>query len=702
MRYWGQYPLYRVLFPFIIGIGLNIVFDFKFRISIYAIFSSIAILIFIAFYSYKYFSYKLRWINGFAISIIAIIFGLFLSFRNNEFYNDTHFSHHLTKNSIILAHISDEPEEKPKSIKIKVDIKNILNNNENTPVTGSALIYFVKDTASLHLRYGSTILIKNAFRIVDEPANPYEMNYKKHLAMRNIYHRAYLKHGEWINLNDNHGKFIKSIALKIRRYFLDLFKQNGLKGEEYAVASAIILGYTQYLEPELMKEYSSAGIIHILSVSGLHVGIVYVVINFLLKFLERYRKGKLIKAALIIIIVWFYAVITGLSPAVTRAALMFSLIIIGKTFNRHTDTLNAIAGSALLLLIYNPFFIADIGFQLSYLSVTGIVLLNPHIKSLYAPKNKLAILLWEMIAVSISAQIIASPICMYYFHQFPSMFLVTNLIAIPLSTLILYSGMLVLVFSPITMLSAFLGKITSWLIYAMNVSIRTIDTFPMTVIRNIRISLPETILLYAFLLLLFYSLFLKKKNLLPYAFVCFLMLGIYSLIINIEKQFQSSVIVYNIRKSSAIDIVKERKTYFIADTTVLKNEKNINFSISNNWTHNGIKKIIHIPKQNSLPYFINNEFFATQNFCYVSDKTIALINKKCFERLDKKVEIDLAIVTNNCKADAQKVIEYLQPKFLVIDASNGKYYKEKWKQECIKFNIPYHIVSEMGAFVKEL
>lgn len=702
MRYWGQYPLYRVLFPFIIGIGLNIAFDFKFRIHIYVVFASSIILLLIAFYFYKFISYKLRWLNGLFISFIVIIFGLFLSFKNNEFYNKKHFSRYLKKNSIILASISDEPEEKPRSIKLKIDIKRIINNKKDIDVIGSALIYLAKDSSYSNLKYGSTILLKNVFRTIESPSNPYEMNYQKHLAMRNIYHRGYIKHGEWIHINGNNGQFIKSIALKTRRYFLDLFKKNGLRGEEYSVASAIILGYTQYLEPELMKEYSSAGIIHILSVSGLHVGIVYVVINFLLKFLEKYRRGKEIKSALIIIIVWFYAIITGLSPAVTRAALMFSLIIIGKTFNRHTDSLNAIAGSALLLLVFNPFYIADIGFQLSYLSVVGIVLLYPYIKSFYSPKNKIVMLIWEVIAISISAQLIASPLCMYYFHQFPSMFLVTNLIAIPLSTLILYGGMLVLVFSPIPILSALLGKITSWLIYIMNNSIRAIDTLPLTVIRNIRISIPETILLYASLLLLFYALFLKKKILLHYALACFFILCIYSFIINLEQVHQSKIIVYKINKSTAIDILKSRKTYFISDTSVLNNDRNINFNISNNWTHNGVVNIIKISKQNCLPYFVANDFFARQNFCYVSGKTIALINKRCFERFNMKLKIDIAIVSNNCKANAQEVLENIHPKLLIVDASNSKYYSDKWKQACVKYKIPFHIVNEKGAFVEQL
>ena len=181
---------------------------------------------------------------------------------------------------------------------------------------------------------------------------------------------------KWISTNKNEGSFILKTSISLRDYFLNIFKQYNITGNEFAVGSALILGFEDKLNPEIISAYSSSGALHVLSVSGLHIAIIYVVLLKLLFFLDKFKNGKIIKAIILVLMLWFYACLTGLSPSVMRAATMFSFIVIAKLFNRYTNVYNTLAASALLLLIINPYLIMEVGFQLSFLAVFGIVMLQ--------------------------------------------------------------------------------------------------------------------------------------------------------------------------------------------------------------------------------------------------------------------------------------------------------------------------------------
>jgi competence protein ComEC len=231
----------------------------------------------------------------------------------------------------------------------------------------------------------------------------------------------------------------------LRDFFLTLIEQHVKTKDELAVASAIMLGYRDYMNADIVQAYASSGALHVLSVSGLHVGVLFLALQFLLQWMDKYRQLKWVKVLLVLAVMFFYAVLTGLSPSVLRAVVMFSFFVIAKAINRDNNMYNVLGISCLLLLFWNPYLITEVGFKLSYLAVLGIVVLYPILQPLLTFKNKLLKGAWSITCLSIAAQIATFPISLYYFHQFPNLFLISNLIIIPASDFVLYLGMLICV-----------------------------------------------------------------------------------------------------------------------------------------------------------------------------------------------------------------------------------------------------------------
>jgi competence protein ComEC len=250
-----------------------------------------------------------------------------------------------------------------------------------------------------------------------------------------------LKSGDWELLQVKEDNIFFSTIYKMREYFLSILSTYVRDRNQFAVASAIMLGYNDYMNGDITRAYASSGALHVLSVSGLHVGIMFFMLNVLLKFMDnRGRKLEITKSVSIILFIWLYACLTGLSPSVLRSAMMFSLIQSGTLLKRHVNTFNIVFGSAVVLMLFNPFIVTEVGFRLSYLAVLGIIYLQPKIYSLWAFKNWFLDKAWMIVAVSLAAQIATFPLSLLYFHQFPNLFLISNLVVIPVSNLILFLG----------------------------------------------------------------------------------------------------------------------------------------------------------------------------------------------------------------------------------------------------------------------
>ncbi len=524
---WNKYPLFRFFIPFISGIILAISLQRNVHIPLFVFACLFTIVAFLIFFGDKISVYRYRWLAGLVLNILVFLSGFELTVNNVEKYNPLHFCNIVNSRQFVIAEVLEPIEGKGKSDKTVLKIKSVKTGKDWIDLRGKVMAYFEKDSLSENIKYGDCLLLDMNFQEVKPPQNPHEFNYKKYLENKRIYHQAYIKSGTWKFLKSNEGNVLFAFAYSLRDKLLKIFQDNGIEGQEYAVTSALILGYDEKIDPELIKQYAGTGAMHILSVSGLHVGIIYIVLNFLLSFLEKNRYGKIFKNIFLVLLIWFYALLTGLSPPVLRSAAMISFVIIGDMMNRHTNIYNTLLASALLLIIINPYVIRDVGFQLSYIAVFGIVAIQPGLNSLWLPDNWLLNKIWAITTVSIAAQLATFPLGLFYFHQFPNYFLITNLIVIPLSSLLIYSGILVLLSSFFSWLSMIIADILIIIVKTLNFLVKYIENLPFAVLRGISVNTTEMILIYLIILALIVFFIRNNKMFLKYALMLMILLSLF-------------------------------------------------------------------------------------------------------------------------------------------------------------------------------
>lgn len=699
---WKQYPFVKLLIPLCLGILANIfLFPFLCFTFTYLLIFYILTVIILTIAS-VYISYRFRWIPGFLISVFMFFLGFTLIYTHNELNDENHFSKITNDKSFYQIKVTEPVEVKQNSVKVIANVVGCKPNNLWQKCNGSLILYFEKDTLSGKLNYGDLLLIYSSLQEIQSPRNPHEFNYKRYLSNKNIYYQAYLKTRFWKKINSHQGNPVKAFATGLRARLQKIFEDNGMQGREYAVISAILLGQTDKIDPELYKDYSGSGALHVLSVSGMHVGIIFLSLTFFLSFLEKIKNGKLIKALLLLIAVWFYALLTGLSPSVIRAATMISFIIIGKALKRDSDVVNILSASGFVILCFNPNLLLEVSFQLSFLAVLGMVLFYDIFYNLWLPDNKIIEKLWEVTCVSISAQIITTPLALFYFHQFPNYFFLTNIVVFVFAGIVMYAGIFVILVSFIPYLSVLSAKILVWMIYAMNESIGFIEGLPLAVSRGINFKFIEATLLYLILISILYAFANRSKKLVfAFLFVLLFMEGFHfydSLKIAKQRKF----IVYSIAKTSALEFYNGKKQLLLADSTLINDDKKIGFHIQNNRILNGIKTNNIINISNDYP---ESEFQLEKhrNFLQFLDKIIVIIdNKQRYNELKDKITVDYLILSKNCNMSIVDLLKVFKPKMLIFDSSNKLWRTDIWEAECSLVQLPFYNVLKSGAYMVDL
>ncbi len=702
MNYWNKFPLLRLILPFIFGIILAVFIDSDVHIPISVFVICLIISVLFVFYYKIFISYKYRWLPGIFISAFLFLFGFELTVLNTDKFNPLYFGNYLSnEEQLSIAEVSEPIVEKENSYKAIIRVEKIKKNDKWVNVKGKTIVYFEKNSFASNIKYGDYLLLNADFQEVSSPQNPYEFNYKKYLSYKGIYEQAYLKSGSWQVLSNNNGNKIVTYALSLKNKLLKIFKKNNIKGDEFAVASAIILGKKDNLDPELLKKYSGSGAMHILCVSGLHVGIIYLVLNYFLFFLDKIRYGRIIKMILLILLIWFYALLTGLSPSVMRASTMLSFIIIGKSLNRNVNIYNTLAGSAFLLLLINPFIITELGFQMSYLAVIGIVALQQKIYNLWLPDNWLLDKIWAITTVSFTAQLFIFPLILLYFHQFPNYFFITNLIVIPVTSFVIYSGLLVLFSSPISWLSAVISKVFVLLIKFLNSSVQIIENLPYSTTSGVSINITETFLIYAVIICLIILFLNKNKQFFKYALLFSVFLCVSVALKNYKQIYQKKIIVYNISRASAYDFVYKKQNLLLSDSLLFNNKKKQEFHLQNNWCKSGMNKTTMF----DLSLFKNkdiktNVFYKKDNFIQFYDKKIAVINNKNKDLTSSHtINVDYLIIADNIRTKISDLLNQYNAKQIIIDSSNSLWNTNRLIEECKERDIKCYSVLKSGAFV---
>jgi competence protein ComEC len=577
---WRHYPIIRFILPFIAGILFGIYSSVEGMGWAYVAAGLTALMI-----AFKIFklgsSYKFNWLNGVIANAALFTLAVFLVIWNTpnlqqDFYKNQSYTW-------IVAKIKSPLVEKEKTYQAKLEIQATVTKGIATEASGTILTYLEKSHKTEQLPYGQIIAIQIELNEIDGPKNPGQFNYQEYMRFHGIYESGYVPANKLVDLQMNEGVFFMEIADGLRKRFLTVLKSSGLETEQFPIASALVLGQREFLDPDTIRSYSSAGAMHVLAVSGLHVGIIYMVLNFLLQFLDRKRRSKIIKAVILLLILWIYAMITGLSPSVLRATTMFSFIIIAAAMNRNTNVYNTIAASALLLLVIDPFLIMQVGFQLSYLAVLGIIYFQPKIYNLFYFRNKLLNYVWQISAVSIAAQLATFPLGLLYFHQFPVYFIVSNLIVIPCAFIILALGMVTIATGFSDIVSGWFGYLLNKVIWILNQGVGWIESLPFSLIEGVAISVVGCWLLYFAVFGLVGAIERRKFGFIIASASFILILFAIDFAEDVEQKSAQEICVYSTRSSLAIDFIKGNEHVFVSSELFYSDWSQMLFHVKHNW-----------------------------------------------------------------------------------------------------------------------
>ncbi len=568
-----------------------------------------------------------------------------------------------------VATVLEVPQEKTKSFKSLLKITGFTTKDSLILTNEKVLAYFEKNSFSEQLQSGDIILCKQHPNIIRNNGNPFEFDYKQYLERQKIYRQVYLSSENWIKTGKSDFSLITR-AEQIREKLLGIYRNQPIDKKELEILSALTLGYKRELDPETRRVFSSAGAMHVLAVSGLHVGIIFWIISILFGFLRKRKSGRLIFMCFAILVLWIYAFITGLSPSVMRAATMFSIYIIGENIQRRTNIYNSLAASALILLLINPNNIFETGFQLSYSAVFGIVFLQPKMESLIKVNNRILQFFRTLLTVSIAAQIATFPFILYYFGQFPTYFWITNIIMIPAVMILIPMGIALLFFSQIPLISGILSISINFLIKAVYFFLAFIEELPFSILQISSIGYIQFISII--LTLFFFFIFLENNYLryLKYSLLSLLFLFGTLFYFNMLRSNSKEIIVYNSTGNTAVHLINGKLNYLISeveinpedyverDISATTRSLNLNnpvyltisdsFSDKNIFIRNGLvffegktiifnKGVINLPYELSPDYFINPVKFDFSN--EASTKNRVIITNKRFNPQQTPINI---------------------------------------------------------------
>jgi competence protein ComEC len=548
-----------------IALAIGIVIGDYFTVDVKLCFAVLSVFLFLLIVLNNKYKYSYSPFFGPGIQLFFIFLGVLVTQQYNEkpvFYEKGNFS----------AVVLETPQEKPNSWKSVIRIDAAFYTDSIKTTNELVIAYFAKEENAPDLKAGDIILFNSTPQLITNNNNPHEFDYKKYLEQKRIYRQVYLPADDWTKTNKSAVSIICR-AEQIRENLLRIYRSQPIDETEFEILSALTLGYKRELDPETKRVFSASGASHVLAVSGLHVGIVFWVIALVFGFLQKQKTGRIFFMILSVSILWFYAFITGLSPSVMRASAMFSIVVIGENINRKSNIYNSLAASAFILLLINPNNLYDIGFQLSYSAVFGIVFLQPKLEKLIFVKHKFTRFFWSLITVSIAAQIATFPITTYYFGQFPIYFWITNTFVIPAVMILVPMGILLLFISKIHFAASILAVLLNYTIKIIYFLLSTIEQLPLSVME---ISINPIQFIFIGAIVIFIFIYVKNNNvfLIKAALFFVLLLSFSALLTEINRLNHKELIVYNTAKNPTVHLINGKKNYIISEEKINKEEMN--------------------------------------------------------------------------------------------------------------------------------
>ncbi|WP_046742962.1 ComEC/Rec2 family competence protein [Kordia zhangzhouensis] len=670
---WLHFTITKLTISLIFGILLGYYFSISIKFSLF-VFGTLSLLMTICFWIARKQFIQTIYFGMFALLTMTSL-GIVIENFHNERLHHSHFSH---LNTIKNIQVQVREVLKPNNYYNRYYAK-VIKGNDVT-VSGKLLLLVQKDSLATPLAVDDVVYTNHNPEIIRKALNPSSFDYKMYLNDRYIYHQLQLQSSDYI-VSKTPVSSAYGFAYRLRTYIHNQLIHYGFSADELAVLEALILGQRQDISKELQTNYVNAGAIHILAISGLHIGILVMILQFILTPLQRLKHGKNFKLFLILLILWGFAFISGASASVVRAVTMFTALVIATHFKRQTDTLQVLIVSMFFLLLFKPHFLFDIGFQLSYTAVFAIVCLQPLWKKLWNPKSLIPISFWNLLTVSLSAQLGVLPLSLYYFHQFPGLFFVTNLTIIPILGFVLIFGIIIILLASAEMLPIFLADSYVWIIQQMNSFVSWVASHDQFVLQDIPMHLCQLFGSYIVLIAITYYLHFPKKR--------HIKVVLYSVLICQGLWFYNRFQLYATKDSFSI--------FHQNKASIMAIQKGTSLAVYHSLDSLAFARNYTMQRLQNQEIVSHLTISSLQNVYKINGSHVLRVDSLGIYKIPN-LNPSYVILTNSPKINLNRLIKDLKPKQIIADGSNYKSYINRWQATTQKQKIPFHYTGEKGFF----
>ena len=682
-----NYPVVKLLFPYVGGILIANYANFTectrpILLILTGVFYLLTLLL--TFVS----AYRWRAVQTTVMGVAFVMIGILLADMR---LHPTLPAGWMEKNTNWVVRVAEEPTLRKRSVKIPAEI---LDTIAGQSVKTTVLFYLEPSSEAAGLHYGDLLLVHAKLSRIPPPYNPDAFDNQRYMQRRGIFYTGYVHKNAWEQVGHNPANLLKRFAQETRNRLTHIYTLAGMSGEELDILKAILLGDDDTLDPELKASYSSAGVSHILCVSGMHVGVIFMIINFLLKPLDLFRRSRILKTILVMLVIWLYAHITGLAPSVTRSATMFTFVAIGQLLRRNTNVFHSLFASMFILLIVNPLLLFEVGFQLSYFAVAGIVLFQPKLAALYTCRTRIGNYFWGLVTVSVAAQLGTSPISIYYFARFPNYFLLSNISVIALSFAVIITGISLLPLSLIPVIAQYVSWLLTKEISIMNRIIRFIEQLPHAVTENIDYHIVQVVILYGVIgcvCLLWYR---RSRKIFWSACTLFTFFCVSFAVRKIQLNSETEFLAYHIRKCSAMGFQSQGRMVLFSDSIRNEDDEPYRYNI-NNYTRKHHLEVMVIPIDT---FAFDTPFLCKRgNFIRFNDRNYFILTKNqknISQNENTGLCIDCLLLHQNPRMPPDEMMAQLPFREVVADGSNSAYFVEKWRNFCAEKGIPFQCSGE--------
>ena len=689
--YIHRYPFIRLLIPWIAGIFCG---DHFFDRSWELFWSILALGLCIALLFVLYFlkRHSLRWCFGLAVSILCFIGGwLGITWQlQHAVYSFPE------EETVYRVLITDAPQAKEHTYLCQTLLKERRDTAGTYPIERTAILYLQQDSAVTRLKSGDELLISARISPPLNNRNFDEFDYARFLMRKGISGTGYVASGKWTKQDGMNNLDLKSIASSCRRKMISLYQKLGFSGDELAVLSALTIGDKTELSDSVRESYSVAGASHILALSGLHIGLLYTLLFFILKPIARRGNiGRVIRSVLLLLILlWAFAFFTGLSPSVVRSVSMFSILAMADMVGRQPLSLNTLAAAAWLMLFCNPAWLFDVGFQLSFLAVASILLIQKPIYHLITVKGRIGKYIWGLISVSVAAQIGTAPLVMFYFSRFSVHFLLTNLVVIPFITIILYAAVIMLLLTPLSWLQIVVAEGVKKLLEGLNFFVRWVEQLPYASIDGIWLYQSEILGIYIVgFLLTYYFMNRRYRNLLICLFTI-LLLGTYHATLYWLDRPRTSLVFYNVRGCPAVHCIESDGRSWINYVDTIPNEKRLKRMAANYWKHHHLLPPKEITGDCRYMVLNRQQQIISYHGCH-----ICVINDNHWRNKTtvSPLYIQYLYLCKGYDGHLEELTRIFSFSYVILDASLSEYRRHLLESECKQSGLRFISLSDEGS-----